>query len=479
MKVSAISGGYNSLNFGRALKPDEMEQAYESAKSVRELMGFKEGKGVLYIPSEKIPEPTAENSAKESISRFFEMAKKLLGINTVEISPEVTESTKSVVDEVLSAQGIKKVARFDFQTENLEEAIENAAKTYDGLRVVNPHQYSEDQLNLFAEIFEKVKGESFDPKLLMFQVDDQNSVYNWNNHKLFKKFDGKNIIGSSNYINGTKKDNLWGSTAFYIRRMNVDQGNFIHGIRKAGEPSLAQQIKDPGQVNQSIQFLENELKLQDEDFVHPARYAAAKRGEVVLSQNFYKHFDDLTPEITTDIMGFEKAYQEALEKGLGDNYFDSLAKAMKARGLNEGKGAQLYEQICKYRNALYSSGEGSAKTIQDALKLTAEQIEASYRDTKNVALQGFEVRQRAIQAIRDEEDRLKKLDEVLKNLNPLNEHFFDKAVNFARENKKALIFTGAIAAIAAVGGTMYSYGKEIATKSNAAKPQSEKLDKKA
>ncbi len=479
MRISALNSGYNAVNFGRALKPDEMEQAYQSAKSVRELMGFKDGKGVLYVPSEKLPQVTSENSAKESINRFFEMAKKLFGINTVEISPEVSETAKTLVDEVLDSQGIKRVAKFDFQTENLEEAIENAAKTYDGLRVVNPHQYSEDQLNLFAEIFEKVKGESFDPKLLMFQVDDQNSVYNWDNHKLFKKFDGKNIIGSSNYINGTNKDNFWGSTAFYTRRMNVDQGNFIHGIRKAGEPSLAQQIKDPGQVNQSIQFLENELKLQDEDFVHPARYAAAKRGEVVLSQNFYKHFDDLTPEITTDIMGFEKAYQEALEKGLGDNYFDSLAKTMKARGLNEGEGAQLYEQICKYRNALYSSGEGSAKTIQDALKLTAEQIEASYKDTKNVALQGFEIRQREVQIALDETARKQEVARAVENLNPLNEHFFDKAVNFARKNKKALIFTGALAAIAAVGGTMYSYGKEIATKTNAAKPQSEKLDKKA
>lgn len=478
MKVSAISGGYNSLSFGRALKPDEMEQAYESAKNVRELMGFKDGKGVLYVPSEKIPEPTAENSAKESISRFFEMAKKLFGINTVEISPEVTGGNKSVVDEALSTQGIKRVAKFDFQTENLEEAIENAAKTYDGLRVVNPHQYSEEQLNLFAEIFQKVKGESFDPKLLMFQVDDAGGVYDWDAGKVFGKFQGKNIIGSSNYINDNG-GNLWGSTSFYTDRMHLPQGDFTHGVRKAGEPSLAQQIKDLGQVNQSIHLIEKDLRLQDEDFIHPARYAAAKRGEVTLSQNFYKHFDDLTPEIATDIMGFEKAYQEALEKGLGDNYFDSLAKAMKARGLNEGDGAQLYEQICKYRNALYSSGEDAPKTIKDALKLTAEQIEASYKDTKNVALQGFEVRQRDIQIQLEEAARKKEVAEALESLNPLNQHFFDKAINFARENKKALIFTGAIAAIAAVGGTMYSYGKEIATKSKAAKPQSEKLDKKA
>ena len=478
MRISALNSGYNAVNFGRALKPDEMEQAYQSAKSVRELMGFKDGKGVLYVPSEKLPQVTSENSAKESINRFFEMAKKLFGINTVEISPEVSETAKPLVDEVLDSQGIKRVAKFDFQTENLEEAIENAAKTYDGLRIVNPHQYSDEQLNLFESIFKKVKGDSFDPKLLMYQVDDAGGIYDWGAGSVFERFKGKNIIGSSNYINDNGGD-LWGSTSFYTDRMHLPQGDFTHGVRKAGEPSLAQQIKDPGQVNQSIHLIQKDLKLQDEEFMHPARYAAAKRGEVTLSQNFYKHFDDLTPEITTDIAGFEKAYQEALEKGLGDNYFDSLAKTMKARGLNEGEGAQLYEQICKYRNALYSSGEGSAKTIQDALKLTAEQIEASYKDTKNVALQGFEIRQREVQIALDEAARKQEVARAVENLNPLNEHFFDKAVNFARKNKKALIFTGALAAIAAVGGTMYSYGKEIATKTNAAKPQSEKLDKKA
>lgn len=487
MKISALNGGYKSVNFGRAMaSKDEMTQAYNAELAAREAMGFKEGKGVLLLPSDKLPKDAGEAGMKEIISDFFENMKKLLGINTVEVSGPVSESVEETVSQVLDEKGIKRIAGFEFRDEGIEEAAQELAKNYDGLRIKDAHRYSDEQLSAIEEAFKKVKGDSFDPKMLIYEVNDDGALFDWNASKIQGRFDGKVVVGSSNYLNDNGGD-LWGSTSFFTDRMHTSQGNFIHGVRKTGQPTLAQQIVDPGQVDQSIHLLEEELKLQDEDILNHARYAAAKRADVALSQNFYKHYDDIIPNLSTDVAGFSKAYFEALEKGEADNYFDSLAKALKARGLNEGDNGQIYEEVCKFRNALFAP---VPEAVKGGAELTAEQIEASYKDTSNIILQGVQAKKDIIAREAAEQAEIKareaaekarkdQLSKMLDELNPLDQKWLDRLMNFARKHKKQFIFAGLLAAIAAVGGTMYSYGREIAVKSGNAKPKTENLTKKA
>ena len=473
MKVSGLNHYSNSPSFGRALKPDEMDKAYEAAQKARAAMGFKEGTGLLLVPAEKLPANNSPASLKEHFENFFNTAKKLLGINTVEVAGETDAAVKGALDEVLSSQGIRRIAGVEYQTENLEAVAEDLAKSYDGLRIKDAQRYTNEQLGVFENAFRKVKGESFDPKLLIYEVNDDGALFDWGASKIAGRYAEKVVVGSSDHLN----DNggvLWGSTSFFTNRMSAEQGSFIHGVRKAGQQTLAQQVRDPGQVDQSIHLLNEELKLHDEDIVHPARYAAAKRADVAMSQSFYKHFDDLTLGARTNVADFETAYFKALQSGEGDNYFDSLAKVMKAKGLNEGQNAGLYDEICKYRNALFSSSQNAPLTAKDALNLTSEQIEASYKDTANVVLRGAQDKIDLAAAIKQNEDKAKKIADELETLNPLNHKNSDKILSFMRKHKKALTFAGIAAGVITIGATLYSYGKEIGSKSQNGVPKAKK-----
>ena len=85
MKISAVSSGYRTLNFGRSLNKAEMDGAYKAAQEARNLMGFKDGNSLLIVPAGKLPQEQGQTLTQKLID-FFESVKKLLGINTVEIT---------------------------------------------------------------------------------------------------------------------------------------------------------------------------------------------------------------------------------------------------------------------------------------------------------------------------------------------------------------------------------------------------------
>ncbi len=489
MKVSNIGSTYKSVNFGRSLNKEEINGAYKAAQDARALMGFQNGNGLLILPSDKLPKGQGAD-LKEQLARFFDGVKKLLGINSVEILDTTGEAVDTTVQTALEENGLKRFAKFSIpqNPEDIAKAVEEAAKSADGLRVfADGDNVTKEQLQLIEDTFKKVKGDAFDPKMLIYEHN--NKAYQWGDDIISKVFDGKVIVTSSDHMN----DNggvLWGSKSFVTDRMKAKQGDFIHGLRHAfNDGDLATQMQDGEQIKAAQHLLEEELKLHDEEILHPARFAAAKRADVALSQNFYKYFDDIIPGVHTDVAGFEKAYQQALQEGIGDNYFDSLAKAMKALGLDQSS-PEVYESVCKYRNALFSAG---AQTVEDLAQVAAEDLEASYKDTKNVVLQGVEAKKAAIKAA--EEELARKAAEQKKNMealqqflatqqsiiedgktlraamNPADLTFCDRAVNYARAHKAQFAVVGALAALFAIGGTMYSYGKEIAKKSDAAKPK--------
>ena len=93
MKISAVSSGYRSLNFGRSLNKAEMDGAYKAAQEARNLMGFKDGNSLLIVPAGKLPQEQGQTLTQKLID-FFESVKKLLGINTVEITGMEQEGVK-------------------------------------------------------------------------------------------------------------------------------------------------------------------------------------------------------------------------------------------------------------------------------------------------------------------------------------------------------------------------------------------------
>ncbi len=489
MKIGAIGSYHKSVNFGRSLHKDEMALAYKAAQDARTLMGAQDGNGVLLLPSERLPKPE-ESNFKEQLSKFFDAVKKLLGINSVEIAGKTDKTVEGSIETALKENGLKKFVRFTLtdNTDELAKAAEEVAKSADGIRVVADNtDITAQSIKIIEEAFKKVKGEKFDPSMIVYEHGGK--AYDWGSSKISGIFDGKVIVGSSHYLNDN--DGLWGSTSFFTDRMKAKQGSFIHGLRNAADGSLEAQMGDENQIKAAQRLLETELKLQDDEILNPARFAAAKRADVVLSKHFYKHFDDLFPGVSADVAGFEKAYQEALQSGIGDNYFDSLAKAMKALGLDE-KSPEVYESVCRYRNALFASG---AKTLEDLAQMSAQEIEATYKDTSNIVLQGIEAKKAALEAAKAEAERkaqeeakkLKELKEFLKtqenieaqapqireSMKPLDISYFDKFINYVRLHKIQFILAGAAIALAAVGGTMYSYGKEISKKSEDAKPKSD------
>ncbi len=478
MKVAATGNTYRSINFGRSLNKTEMDNAYKVSLEARNLMGAQDGRGVLFLPSERLPKAQEGVGLTEQLEKFFDNVKKLLGINTVEITGAADEASAASVKNAIQGSGLERMGRFVIpqNRDELENAVEQAAKEFDALRVMtNDGNVSLEDINKIEETFKRVKGDAFKPSMLIYEHQDK--AYAWDPDRINEMYKGRVIVGSSNYLN----DNggvLWGSNSFFTDRMGAKQGEFIHGLRNAFDSDLATQMSDGGQINAARNLLETELKLQDDEILHPARFAAAKRADVVLSNNFYKHFDDIAPKMSLDVENFEKIYQEALQQGSGDNYFDSLAKALKSLGLDKSN-PDVYESVCKYRNALFASG---AKTMEEAAALTAQELESSYKDVSNVVLQGVEIKRKALEDAKKLADFKEQHKEILEegrklgeNMNPLDITRFDKFLNYVRKYKVQFIVGAALAALAIIGGTMYSYGKEIAQKSQAAKPKPDNI----
>ena len=492
MKIAATGNGYRAVSFGRALHKDEINSAYSTALEARKLMGAEQGNGVLFINSDRFPQAN-ETGLKEQLNGFFDTLKKLLGINTVEVGGVSDDALDESINSALSKQGLKRMVKLDVPTDlkELEKTVEEAAKNADGLRVMsNSDTFTSEHIKVIEDTFKKVKGENFDPRMIIYEHGEK--AYDWNNSSISKLYDGKTIVTSSNNLNDN--NGLWGSKSFVTDRMKAKQGEFIHGLRNSYDADdFAAQINNERQIREAHHLLESELKLYDDEITHPARFAAAKRGDVVLSNNFYKYYNDIIPGIDANISGFEKAYNEALQNGMGDNYFDSLAKAMKALGLDQSS-PEVYENVCKYRNALYAPG---AKSFEELAQVSAQAIEASYKDNSNVVLQGVEIKKAALEAAKAEaeqkaareakniadlkefvefqENAAKEAAKSRKDMNLLDVDKFDKMLNFVRAHKNKFIIGGIITGLLVIGGTMYSYGKEVAEKTENGRPKPDNI----
>ena len=483
MKIVATGSAYRQLSFGRSLNKQEMQEAYNVAQQARNLMGFNEGNRLLIIPSDKIPQADKE-TLKEKLKSFFDAAKKLLGINVVEITGDTNEVIEGSVKSALEENSMRRIVNFNVpgNHDDLVSSVEKLAGEYDGLRIfTRDGNVDSQQIETIENIFKRIKGENFDPSMLIYEHGEK--AYDWGepNH-INPIYNKRVIVTSSNNLNDN--NGLWGSRSFVTDRMHAKQGEFIHGLRNAFDGGdFASQISEERQIREAEHLLTGELKLQDDELLHPARFAAAKRADVVSSQNFYKHFADIAPGLNLNIENFESIYQQALQEGYGDNYFDSLAKVMKSVGLDKTS-PEVYESVCKYRNALYTAG---AKTADELASVGAEELEASYKNTANVVLQGVEVRRKAIEeaAQKAAEEAAKKArelemmanfeieqrevlnagQELRNNMTHFSGSFFEKVINFTVRNKLKIAACAILAGLAVVAGTMYSYGKEVATKS--------------
>ncbi len=252
-------------------------------------------------------------------------------------------------------------------------------KNHDNSTIKKPY-FGDEILKLIEKWVKEVKGDDFDLKNLIWEVEAGPEDFQWEKDgKMIEPLRNRMKIYSTMYMS----DN-WASNEAFLRR-GFGEDNFVLGVGNHDHQplhNLANNMGFPkkdqnGNVYQefnkatSLEPLARILKL-DKEFVNiPVEYAKAKRAEAMMAKHtmeffmddfgyqdrFDMHFEncDKTPtenycyKILSD---WKKQYHEAVETGYGANKMDSLEKIFKAKGLNE-KFPDLYNRIVKFRDILY------------------------------------------------------------------------------------------------------------------------------
>lgn len=230
----------------------------------------------------------------------------------------------------------------------------------------------------------EVKGEDFDVKsniLYEFEAGTNEFSAFW---------DGKLIPAVKDRVNiyqTTYMNDGWGSNAAFQDRgwsadeLSVGVGN--HDTQPLKQ--IANGVEDSVNGNQvhknaSINPLSKILKIDGETLQNPVEFAKAKWAEIMTGKNNHFFFGDVfgmadrfnehnNQSATTFrrkvSVNYMQNYLDSLKEGFGFNIMDSLAKAFKAKGLDESN-ADLYNKIVKFSNILADREEENAKLSEKA-----------------------------------------------------------------------------------------------------------------
>lgn len=211
-------------------------------------------------------------------------------------------------------------------------------------------------LKLAEKTAKEVKGEDYDLKNLMYEVEGGDGMIDWSdnqNPKTTKAMEGRVQIYSSPYMHGEGAG--WGSTDFFINKLKFPPQYLVYGVGNHDPLSLRQLAEgdcEPGQKEKQIEPLSRFLGIPQEKLKNPKEFAKAKFAEVFTNGNknqmfFYmdvlgrKERFDAQEENTYDNYrykigsNFEDEYNKKLQEGYGLNMNDALTKAFKAKGLDK------------------------------------------------------------------------------------------------------------------------------------------------
>lgn len=236
----------------------------------------------------------------------------------------------------------------------------------------------------------EVKGQDFDVKKnLMYEFEA-----GLNEFSAF--WDGKLIPGVKDRVNiyqTTYMNDGWGSNeAFQSKGWTPDELSVGVGNQDT-QPlkQIAEGVKDTvnGNAvhkNASINPLAKILKLDAESLNDAAEFSKAKWAETLLGKNTHfffmdafgrsERFNEHNEKSATSFRykvpaDYKKGYFEALKEGFGFNIMDALAKAMKAKGLDESN-PDLYGKIVKFSNILADKEEAAKPEASPAANSAGE-----------------------------------------------------------------------------------------------------------
>ena len=280
-----------------------------------------------------------------------------------------------------------------------------------GYRVKN--DLKDDVLKIIENVVKSVKGQDYNLDNLIYEVEagKEFSAFDWNNNKVIDALNGRTIVQSTCYMNDDYATigNLEG-------RMKVPRKNYVLMAGNHDHLSLASLSKkididdvlrsNKNDINKvfenQITPLARELKLQEDVLrKNPKEFVKAKFSHLFLAENIKMFFMDVfgrseqfdsqknNSRINYRYMvgaDYEKKFFKALEEGKGFNIMESLAMAMRARGLDE-KHPQLYKDLMKYSDVLKEKaplriGKGAWVSI-GALSLSAIVLACFYKFKSN------------------------------------------------------------------------------------------------
>lgn len=255
----------------------------------------------------------------------------------------------------------------------------------------------------------EVKGENFDVKsniLYEFEAGaDEFSAF-WDGKLIPAVKDRVNIYQTTYMNDGWGSNEAFQSRGWTADELSVGVGN--HDTQPLRQ--IANGVEDAVNGNQvhknaSINPLSRILKIDGETLQNPVEFAKAKWAEIMTGKNNHFFFGDVfgmadrfnehnnqskTAFRRKVPVNYMQTYLDSLKEGFGFNIMDALAKAFKAKGLDESN-SDLYNRIVKFSNILADKEENVkladnvAETVQDTASATVDNVKAGAEATGKAA----------------------------------------------------------------------------------------------
>lgn len=246
----------------------------------------------------------------------------------------------------------------------------------------------------------EVKGEDFDVKsniLYEFEAGADKFSAFWDGKLIPAVKDRVNIYQTTYMNDGWGSNEAFQSRGWTADELSVGVGN--HDTQPLRQ--IANGVEDAVNGNQvhknaSINPLSRILKIDGETLQNPVEFAKAKWAEIMTGKNNHFFFGDVfgmadrfnehnnqskTAFRRKVPVNYMQTYLDSLKEGFGFNIMDALAKAFKAKGLDESN-SDLYNRIVKFSNILADKEEENVKLADNVAEAVQDTASAAVDNAK-------------------------------------------------------------------------------------------------
>ena len=312
---------------------------------------------------------------------------ELRSLNFAEITQEGSESNKLLKLKVKQFAKRYDEIRFDVGWGYINPVLyplNNSAlnenyyydSAVEGFRVKN--YLGDNVIKIIEDTVKSVKGKDYNLDNLIYEIEagKEFTAFDWNNNKIIDALKGRTIVQSSCYMS-----NNYGTIDFMEKTMKIPRKNYVYMSGNHDHIALDclsrkfdidNMLRNNGDdintvVENQIKPLADALKIEESIIRdNPSEFKKAKFSYSFLAENIKLFFMDVfgrceqfdSQEKNTKInyrymidSDYEKKFLEALEKEKGFNIMESLAGAMKAKGLDKTH-SDVYNNLLKFSNIL-------------------------------------------------------------------------------------------------------------------------------